>query len=112
MRAMGSLVAPHFGHGVLTFTTGYMFRTSPGWALWARGSPNAFKDRIVPLEGVVETDWLPFPFTMNDELALHLNGRGPFRARRAVLLHHPGFDRCAPRQAPSSYFFDMSQLFR
>jgi hypothetical protein len=65
MRAMRSFVAPHFGHGVLTFSTGYMFRTNPGWSLWVRGLPNTVKDRIVPLEGVVETDWLPFAFTMN-----------------------------------------------
>lgn len=59
------LATSHFGHGVLTFHTGYLFRTSPGWALWARGAPNTTKRRIVPLEGVVETDWLPMPFTMN-----------------------------------------------
>lgn len=55
----------HFGAGVLTFHPGYLFRTSPGWALWARGAPNADKDGIVPLDGLVETDWLPFTFTMN-----------------------------------------------
>jgi uncharacterized protein DUF6065 len=54
-----------FGHGILTFHPGYLFRTSPGWAILARGAPNTVKDGIVPLEGLVETDWLPFPFTMN-----------------------------------------------
>jgi hypothetical protein len=58
-------VVSHFGHGVLTFHTGYLFRTSPGWALWCRGAPNSIKHGIVPLDGLVETDWLPFPFTMN-----------------------------------------------
>ncbi len=58
-------VVSHFGHGVLTFHTGYLFRTSPGWALWCRGAPNTIKHGIVPLDGLVETDWLPFPFTMN-----------------------------------------------
>jgi Family of unknown function (DUF6065) len=58
-------VTSHFGHGVLTFHTGYVFRTSPGWALWVRGAPNTTKGRIVPLDGIVETDWLPFTFTMN-----------------------------------------------
>lgn len=55
----------HFGHGVLTFHTGWLFRTPPGWALWARGAPNWPKHGIAPLDGLVETDWLPFPFTMN-----------------------------------------------
>jgi hypothetical protein len=58
-------VCSHFGHGILTFHPGYVFRTNPGWALWIRGCPNTFKPPIVPLEGVVETEWLPFTFTMN-----------------------------------------------
>ena len=59
------LATSHFGHGILTLHTGYLFRTSPGWALWARGVPNSAKRNLAPLEGVVETDWLEFPFTMN-----------------------------------------------
>lgn len=55
----------HFSGGVLTFHTGYLFRTEPGWDLWCGGPPNMIKDGIMPLTGVVETDWLPFPFTMN-----------------------------------------------
>jgi len=58
-------VTSHFGHGVITFHTGWLFRTSPGWACWARGAPNSVKDGAVALDGLVETDWLPFPFTMN-----------------------------------------------
>jgi hypothetical protein len=60
-----SFVVSHFGSGILTFHVGYIFRTSPGWALWVRGTPNTAKDGIVPLDGLVETDWLPFTFTMN-----------------------------------------------
>ena len=55
----------HFGHGVLTFQTGYLFRTDPGVATWARGAPNWPKDGIAPLDGIIETDWLTFTFTMN-----------------------------------------------
>ena len=61
----GRLVTSHFGNGVLTFHTGWLFRTPPGWAIWTRGPPNASKRKIVPLDGLVETDWLPFTFTMN-----------------------------------------------
>ncbi|MBW8303671.1 MAG: hypothetical protein K0M78_06970 [Brevundimonas sp.] len=57
--------ASHFTHGVVTFHTGWLFRTPPGWALRASGSPNRFKHGLAPLEGLVETDWLPYPFTMN-----------------------------------------------
>lgn len=59
------LITSHFGHGILTFHTGWLVRTSAGWATWARGSPNLPKDGITPLDGIVETEWLPFPFTMN-----------------------------------------------
>jgi len=59
------LASSHFGHGVITFHTGWMFKTSPGWGLWARGAPNMIKDGVVALDGLIETDWLPFPFTMN-----------------------------------------------
>ncbi|MBL8556279.1 MAG: hypothetical protein JNL41_18540 [Phenylobacterium sp.] len=59
------LASSHFSHGVLTFHAGYLFRTPPGWSMLAQGPPNHVKDGIQPLAGVVETDWLPFPFTMN-----------------------------------------------
>ncbi len=55
----------HFAGGVLTLHPGYMFRTPPGWATLVSGAPNHIKDGIQALTGLVETDWLPFPFTMN-----------------------------------------------
>ena len=58
-------VTSHFSHGVLTFHSGYLFRTPPGWSMWVMGPPNHAKDGLQPLSGLVETDWLPFPFTMN-----------------------------------------------
>jgi len=33
--------------------------------MWVQGPPNHIKDGVQPLTGLVETDWLPFPFTMN-----------------------------------------------
>jgi Family of unknown function (DUF6065) len=58
-------VKSHFAHGILTFHPGYLFRTPDGWSMWAMGPPNHLKDGIQPLAGLVETDWVPFPFTMN-----------------------------------------------
>ena len=55
----------HFSRGIVTFHPGYLFRTPPGWSMIASGPPNHIKDGIQPLVGLVETDWLPFPFTMN-----------------------------------------------
>lgn len=54
-----------FGQGVLTFHIAGILRTPPGWNLWVGGPPNAAKDGIAPLSGVIETDWSPFTFTMN-----------------------------------------------
>jgi hypothetical protein len=64
-RPIAHEAASHFRHGILTFHTGQLFRTDPGWAMWAGGPPNSFKDGIQPMSGIVETDWLPYPFTMN-----------------------------------------------
>ena len=61
----GLFASSHFGSGIVTFQTHYLFRTEPGVALWARGSPNRPKDGMAPLDGIVETDWLTFTFTMN-----------------------------------------------
>ena len=58
-------VTSHFGTGVLTFHTGYLFRTEAGISLMAMGPPNLPKDSISALAGVVETSWAPYPFTMN-----------------------------------------------
>ncbi len=63
--AVEDFAQSHFGHGILTFQTQFLFRTDPGTALWVRGTPNQPKDGIAPLDGIVETDWLSFTFTMN-----------------------------------------------
>jgi hypothetical protein len=55
----------HFGEGVLTFSLPWLFRTSPGYGLWVRGPSNSYKDGATPLDGIVETDWAPYTFTMN-----------------------------------------------
>lgn len=54
-----------FGHGTVTFHVEGLFRTPPGYNLWIGGPPNSAKDGIAPLNGIVETDWSPFTFTMN-----------------------------------------------
>jgi hypothetical protein len=59
------LPVSHFGCGVLTFHIPALFRTGPGISLWVGGPPNAVRDGIAPLTGIVETDWAPMTFTMN-----------------------------------------------
>ena len=60
-----SQVLSHFGYGVLTFHLGFLFRTTPNVNMYVKGIPNQIKDAVQPLEGLIETDWLPFTFTMN-----------------------------------------------
>lgn len=60
-----NFAASHFGHGVLTISVDFILKTDPGISVFVRGIPNNILDNIVPLDGIVETDWLPFTFTYN-----------------------------------------------
>lgn len=55
----------HFGGGVLTFHPCHLFRTEAPYHLFVTGPMNVRKDGIAPLSAVIETDWLPFTFSMN-----------------------------------------------
>ena len=55
----------HFGSGVLTLHHKAIFKTEPGYNLYITGPSNEFKDGIQAMSAVVETDWMPFTFTMN-----------------------------------------------
>lgn len=61
-------VSSNFTHGIVTFHTGHIVRTEPGWHTVCTGPMNRPKDGISALSGVIETDWLPYPFTMNWQL--------------------------------------------
>jgi hypothetical protein len=58
-------IKSHFGRGIITFSPPWLFRTPPGWDLYAKGPSNRWKPNCVPLEGVVETWWLNYTFTLN-----------------------------------------------
>ena len=67
----GTLLYPpksHFGHGILSWSIPYIFRTPPAYNLLARGPANLPKDGVSPLEGLVETDWTDGFFAMNWKL--------------------------------------------
>jgi hypothetical protein len=59
------IAVSHFGSGILTFNLGFLIRTESSHNLYVKGPANLPKRGISPLEGIVETDWLPFTFTMN-----------------------------------------------
>lgn len=65
---LSHFAASNFTRGILTLHTGYIFRTDPDWSLLVTGPINEPKSFMHPLTGVVETDWLPYPFTMNWQL--------------------------------------------
>jgi hypothetical protein len=58
-------VSSYFGYGVITFHLPYVVRTEKGWSTFVTGPVNSPKHGVIPLSGIVETEWLPFSFTMN-----------------------------------------------
>lgn len=92
----------HFGHGILTFDTGYIFRTSPGHNLWVKGPINESKDGLSPLEGIIETDWLPYTFTMNYRF-MRPNHTVRFEKDEPFCLIHP---------MPSDYLNQVAPVLR
>lgn len=65
---IGHVLRSNFSRGIITFHTGFLFRTSPGWNLMATGTFNRPKPKAFAMTGIIETDWLPYPFTMNWQL--------------------------------------------
>jgi hypothetical protein len=61
-------VKSQFGMGIVTFSPPWLFRTSPGWSLYVKGPSNRWKNNCFPIEGVVETWWLNYTFTLNWKL--------------------------------------------
>lgn len=55
----------HFGSGILTFHIPALVTTEPGVSILATGPFNDPRAHVAPLTGIIETDWLPFTFTMN-----------------------------------------------
>ncbi|WP_051275611.1 DUF6065 family protein [Aestuariibacter salexigens] len=56
---------PHFGGGTVTWYLPFLFRTPPEYGLLISGPANHDKQHATPLDALVRTDWVPFPFTMN-----------------------------------------------
>lgn len=57
-----------FGAGIVSFSLPWLFRTTERYGLLVRGPSNLPLQNIAPLEGLVETDWAPYTFTMNWKL--------------------------------------------
>jgi hypothetical protein len=61
-------IKSQFGAGIITFSPPWLFRTPPGWNLYLKGPSNRWKPNCIPLEGVIETWWLNYTFTLNWKL--------------------------------------------
>ena len=58
-------IKSQFGQGIVTFGPPWLFRTPKEWDLFVKGPSNHWKPNCAPLEGVIETWWLPYTFTLN-----------------------------------------------
>jgi hypothetical protein len=58
-------IKSQFGHGIVTFSPPWLFRTPQGWDLYAKGPSNRWKANCAALEGIIETWWLNYTFTLN-----------------------------------------------
>jgi hypothetical protein len=61
-------IKSQFGAGIVTFSPPWLFRTPPGWDLYLKGPSNRWKPNCHPLEGIIETWWLNYTFTINWKL--------------------------------------------
>ena len=61
----------HFGHGVITWNTPYLWKTRPeGSRLLVMGPPNMFKANLHPFTALIESDWMNMSFTMNWKIGI------------------------------------------
>ncbi len=95
-------VRSHFGSGIVTFSPPWLFRTPRGWDLMVKGPTNRWKANCAPLEGIIETWWLNYTFTMNWKLIEP--GTVTFAAGESVAqlvpVPHATFDASTAFEAP------------
>jgi len=58
----------NFSRGIITFHLDYVIETEQDWGIMATGPFNDPKPDVAPLTGIIESEWLPYPFTMNWQL--------------------------------------------
>jgi hypothetical protein len=80
-------VTSHFGYGILTVKVDFIVTTDKNVSLYVKGISNSSKSNIYALEGIVETDWLPFTFTMNYKF--HTPGTVSFQKDEPLFMFFP-----------------------
>ena len=51
--------------GMISFRTGYSFKTDEPYSTWIGGAPNFFVSGAEPLSAIIPSSWWPDPFEMN-----------------------------------------------
>jgi len=104
-------ISSHFGNGIITFSyLGFIFRTSEGHNLFVKGPTNHFKHGAQALEAIVETDWLPYTFTLNWKLTKPNETVQFFRGEPLATIfpipryYLESFDAIDQREDPNSDF--------
>ena len=95
-------IKSQFGGGIVTFSPPWLFRTPSGWDLYLKGPSNRWKPNCVPLEGVIETWWLNYTFTLNWKLVQP--GTAVFRQGESLgqllPVPHLTFEHATATEAP------------
>lgn len=81
------IATSHFADGILTVLTDFVIKTPKNISIYVRGITNSNKPNIYPLDGIVETDWLPFTFTMNYKF--HTPGSVTFEKDEPLFMFFP-----------------------
>ena len=99
-------IKSQFGGGIVTSRLPGSFARPPGWDLYLKGPTNRWKPNCVPLEGVIETWWLNYTFTLNWKLVQP--GTVVFRQGESlgqlVPVPHLTFEDATATEAPIGLF--------
>lgn len=59
-------ISSHFGNGIITFSSlNFIIKTTKNHNIFLKGPTNHFKHGAHALEAIMESDWLPYTFTLN-----------------------------------------------
>lgn len=53
----------YFGYGTFSIAPDFIITTPESYSTYVRGVPNKNYKIVTPTDAIVETDWLPYPFT-------------------------------------------------
>lgn len=91
------------GHGVCSIRTGYVVRTPPDYAILCTGAPNFFKDGVVPMTSIIESNWAHVTFFVNWKMTRP--GRVSFKKHEPI-----GFCTIVPHRQLESFELRVDSL--